>query len=115
MQVVSSDKDPKSEIGDHMRITKEKNVFAKGYIPNWSEEGFLIKKVKNTVPWTYVIEDLHGEQIFGKIYEKKLQKIDQTEFRIKNVTRKKGYKWYVKWKGYDNSFNSWFNKNDVVI
>ena len=52
----------------------------------------MIKKVKNTVPWTYVIEDLHGEQIFGKIYEKKLQKTDQTEFRIKNVTRKKGYK-----------------------
>ena len=51
-------------------ISKYKNIFAKGYAPNWSEESFVIKKVKNTVPWTYVINDLNGEQIIGTFYEK---------------------------------------------
>ena len=53
-------KDPKFEIGDHERISKYENIFAKGCIPNWSEEVFVIKKVRNAVPWTYVIEDLNG-------------------------------------------------------
>ena len=63
-------KDPKFKIGDHVRISKYKNVFAKGYTPNWSEEGFVSKKVKNTVPWTHVINDLIGKEIFGTFYEK---------------------------------------------
>ena len=53
-----NDKDPKFEVADHVRISKYKDIFAKGYTPNWSEEFFVIKKVKNTVPWTYVINDL---------------------------------------------------------
>ena len=65
-----NDKDPKFKVGDHVRISKYKNIFAKGYIPNWSEEVFIIKKVKNTVPWTYVINDLNGEEIIGKFYKK---------------------------------------------
>ena len=69
-----NDKDPKFKVGDHVRISKYKNIFAKGYTPNWSEEVFVIKKVKNTVPWTYVINDLNGEEIIGKFYEKELQK-----------------------------------------
>ena len=56
-------KNPKFKVGDHVRISKYKNIFAKGYAPNWSEEIFVIKKVKNTVPWTYVINDLNGEEI----------------------------------------------------
>ena len=63
-------------------------------------------KTKNTVPWTYVINDLNGEEITGTFYEKELQKIDQQEFRIEKVISKKGDKLYVKWKGYDSSFNS---------
>ena len=55
-----NDKDPNFKIGDNVRISKYKNIFAKGYVPNWSEEVFVIKKVKNTVPWTYVISDLNG-------------------------------------------------------
>ena len=51
-------------------------------MPNWSEEVFVIKKVKNTVPWTYVINDLNGEKIIGTFYEKELQKTNQKEFRI---------------------------------
>ena len=57
-----NDKDPKLKVGDHVRIPKYKNIFAKGYTPNFSEEIFVIKKVKNTVPWTYVINDLNGEE-----------------------------------------------------
>ena len=97
-----NDNDPKFKVGDHVRISKYKNIFAKGYTPNWSEEVFVIKKIKDTVPWTYVIDDLNGEKITVKtFYEKELQKIDQQEFRIEKVIKKKGDKLYVKWKGYD--------------
>ena len=58
-----NDKDPKFKVGDHVRISKYKNVFTKGYTSNWYEEIFVIKEVKNTVPWTYVINDLNGEEI----------------------------------------------------
>ena len=58
-------KDPKFKVGDHVRISKYKNIFAKGYTPNWSEEVFVVSKIKNTVPWTYVISDLNGEPITG--------------------------------------------------
>ena len=109
-----NDKDPKFKVGDHVRISKYKNIFTKGYMPNWSEEIFIIKKIKNTVPWTYVINDLNGEKIIGTFYENELQKTDQKEFRIEKVLKKKGDKLYVKWKGYDNSFNSWIDKKDLV-
>ena len=62
--------DPKFKVGDHVRISKYKNIFAKGYTPNCSEEIFVIKKIKNTVPWTYVIDDLNGEEITATFYEK---------------------------------------------
>ena len=81
---------------------------------NWSEEIFIINKIKNTVPWTYVINDLNGEEIIGTFYENELQKTDKKEFRIEKVLQKKGDKLYVKWKGYDNSFNSWIDKKDIV-
>ena len=71
-----NDNDLKFKVGDHVRISKYKNIFAKGYTPNWSEEDFVIKKIRNTVPWTYFIDDLNGEEITGTFYEKELQKID---------------------------------------
>ena len=107
-------KDPKFKVGDHVRISKYKNIFAKGYTPNWSEEVFVISKIKNTVPWTYVINDLNGEEIIGIFYEKKLQKTNQEKFRKEKVLKRKGDKLYVKWKGYDSHFNSWINKKDIV-
>ena len=88
-------------------------LFAKGYTQNWSEV-FVVKKIKNKVPWTYVISDLTGERIDGTFNEKELQKTDQQEFRIEKVIKRKGDKLYVKWKGYDNSFNSWINKKDLA-
>ena len=96
------------------RYIDSKNIFAKGYIPNWYEEVFVISKIKNTVPWTYVINDLNGEEIIGTFYEKELQKTNQKEFRIKKVIKRKNDKLYVKWKGYDSSFSSWFDKKDLV-
>ena len=74
----------------------------------------MIKKVKNTVPWTYVINDLNGEETIGTFYEKELQKTNQKEFRIEKVIKRKSDKLYVKWKVYDNSFNSWINKKDLM-
>ena len=61
---------PKFKIGDNVRISKYKNIFAKGYILNWTEEVFVIKKVKNTVPWTYVISDFKGKEIVGTFTKK---------------------------------------------
>ena len=101
-----NDKDPKLKVGDHVTISKYKNIFAKGYTPNWSEEVFVIEKVKNTVLWTYVINNLNGEEIIRTFYEKELQKTNEQEFRIEKVIKRKGDKLYVKWKGYDSSFNS---------
>ena len=69
-----NDKDPKFKVGDHVRISKYKNIFAKRYTTNWSEEVFVIKKVKNKVPWTYVIDNLDGEEIIGTFYEKRTTK-----------------------------------------
>ena len=76
-----NDRDSKFKIGDHVRISKYKNIFVKGYTPNWSEEVFVVSKVKNTVPWTNVINDLNGEEIIGTFYEKELQKTNQQKFR----------------------------------
>ena len=109
-----NDRDPKLKVGDHVRISKYKNIFAKGYTPNWSEEVFVISKIKKTVPWTYVIDDLSSEEIIRTFYEKELQKTNQKEFRIEKVIKRKGDKLYVKWKGYDNSFNSWINKSNLT-
>ena len=70
-------KDPKFKVGDHVRISKYKNIFTKGYVPNCSEEVFIVNKNKNTVPWTYTISDLNGEQVIGSFYEKELKKTNQ--------------------------------------
>ena len=62
--------DPKFKVGDNVRISKYRNIFAKGYTPNRSVQIFVISKIKNTVPWTYVISELNGEEITGSFYEK---------------------------------------------
>ena len=107
-------KDPKFKVGDHVRISKYKNIFAKGYAPNWLEEVFVVSGIKNTVPWTYIVSELNGEEITGIFYEKELQKSSQEEFRIEKVLKGKGDKLHVKWKGYDSHFNSCIDKKDLV-
>ena len=107
-------KDPKFKVGDHVRISKYKNIFAKGYTPNWSEEVFVVSKIKTTVPWTYVVSDLNGEEISGSFYEKELQKTSQKEFKIEKILKRKGDKLYVKWKGHDCHFNIWTDKKYLM-
>ena len=75
------------KVGDHVRISKYNNIFAKGYAPNQSEEVFAVSKIKNTVPWTYVVSDLNGELISGNFYEKEFQKTSQEKFRIEKVLK----------------------------
>ena len=65
-----NDKVLKFKVGDHVRISKYKNTFTKGYTPTWSEEVFVIKEVKNTIPWTYVINDLNGEELLEHFMKK---------------------------------------------
>ena len=70
----------------------------------------MIKKFKNTVPWTYFINDHNGEEIIGTFYGKELQNTNQQEFRMEKIIKKKG----DKLKGYDSSFNSWFDKKNLI-
>ena len=109
-----NNKDFKFKIGDVVRISKYKNISAKGYVPNQSGEVFVITKVKNTVPKTYLISDLNGEEIVGTFYGKELQNTNQKEFRAEKVIKRKGDKLCVTWKGYDSSFNSWIDKKDII-
>ena len=73
-----------------LEYQKYKNVFARGYTPNYSEEFFLIRKVKNTVLWTYVIKDLNIEETVGTFYQNELQKANQNKFRMEKVIKRKG-------------------------
>ena len=91
-----NDKDLKFKIGDIVRISKYKIIFAKVYIPRKSEEVFFITKVKNNVLWIYFISDLKDEEIVRTIYEKQLQKANQKEFRVEKVIKRKRNKLYVK-------------------
>ena len=102
----SNEKDPEFKVGDHVRISKYKNIFAEEYTQNWSEKVFVVSKIKDIVPWTYVISDLNGGKIDGRFYEKEFQKTNQNEYRIEKVIKRKSDKLFVKSKGYDNSFNS---------
>ena len=107
-------KDPRFKVGDHVRISKYKNIFAEGYTPNQSEEVFVVSKIKNTVPWTDVISDLNGELIIGIFYEKELRKTNQEKLRIEKVLKRKGDKLYVNWKRCDSRFNSWIDKKVLI-
>ena len=82
-----NNKDPKFKVIVYVRISKYKNIFAKGHMPNLSEEVFIFSKIKNTVPWTYVTNDLNGEEITGTFYEKELQKL---------ISKNLGQKKYLK-------------------
>ena len=66
-------KDSRFKVGDRVRISQFKNIFAKGYAPNWSSEIFIVDKVNDTVPYTYNFKDLNDEEIIGSFYDKELQ------------------------------------------
>ena len=73
----SNKKDPKFKVDDRVRISKYKKIFAERYASNWSEDVFVVSKIKNTLPWTYVISDVNGEEIAGSFYKKELIKTSQ--------------------------------------
>ena len=91
---------PKFKTYDIVRISKYKNIFAKYYVANWSEEVFIITKVKN------LVSAVKEEEIVAMFYEKELQKTKQMKFRVGKVIKIKDNKLYVKWKGYESSFSS---------
>jgi transposase InsO family protein len=102
----------KFEIGATVRITRYKNVFAKGYTQNWTEEAFKIDERHSTSPPTYSLVDLSGEQIKGRFYEHELQNIITTgDYIVERVlkTRKRNgqIEHFVQWRGYGSKFNSW--------
>ena len=80
---------PKFKVGEHVRISKCKNIFAKGYTKNRSEKVFVVSKIKGTVLWTYVIISLNGRQIAESLYEKELQRTSQEKLRIEKVIKRK--------------------------
>ena len=107
---------PKFKVGDQVRISKYKrNIFDKGYTPNWTEELFTVDKIQYTNPITYKIKDLIGEEIQDSFYEPELLKAKQDVFRIEKVIRRdyKKKQALVKWKGYSDEFNTWVPFKDL--
>jgi hypothetical protein len=106
---------PKFRIGDRVRITKKKNTFDKGFTPNWTDEIFTISQIKPTIPITYAIKDVRGEELDGSFYEEELQLSHTDTYRVEKVLRRRvrnGQKEeYVKWRGYDSSHNQWIKAN----
>lgn len=105
----------KLKIGDYVRISKHKNIFAKGYEPNWTTEVFIIEKRQHTNPVTYKIKDLDNQPIKGGFYEHELQEAKFSNvYLVEKVLRIKGNQAYVKWLGFDKKFNSWVNKTELL-
>ena len=113
----STVKKPKFSIGDKVRISLLKNSFEKGYTSNWSEQIYIIDDIKSSYVHYYYLKDLNGNKIDIMFYEQELLKTNIEEsdlYKIEKIIKKIGNKYLVKWRGYDDSFNSYVNKNDIV-
>lgn len=101
--------------GDYVRISKEKGIFSKGYLPNWSTEIFKIENVKMTYPVTYELSDLNNNIIRGNFYEQEIQKTNFINtYLVEKILKKRKNEIFVKWLGFDSTHNSWINTNDLV-
>lgn len=110
-----SDLHTKFKVGDHVRISKLRGKFAKGYQPNWSTEIFTIRKIQYTNPTTYLLKDENNKDILGGFYKEQLEKVKYSDvYLVEKVLKKRGDNVYVKWLGFDNKHNSWINNKDVV-
>lgn len=106
---------PKFKIGDFVRISKYRELFSKGYTPNWSNEIFSIKKINFTNPTTYILEDQQKNEIQGGFYREELQKVKhQDVYLVEKILRRRGDKVLVKWMGMDKTHNSWILKSNVL-
>lgn len=109
------EKRAKFKVGDKVRVSKMKQVFEKGYTPNWSTEIFTVSQVVPTYPvFTYKLKDYQDQPIAGGFYEQELLKAKYSDvYLVEKVLKKCGNQLYVKWLGFDHSHNSWINKSDL--
>ncbi len=109
-----TNKKPKFKINDKVRVSKVKQLFEKGYTPNWSTEVFTITKVMRTKPVVYFLKDYRDQPVSGSFYEQELLKVKYPDvYLVEKVIKKRGNELFVKWLGFDDSHNSWINKNDL--
>ena len=105
------------KVGDKVRISRTKALFEKGYLPNWSEELYIIDQIQKTIPVTYKLKDLLGDEIKGSFYNEELQKSTQEVYRVEKVIRKKKINGVehalVKWSGYSDKHNSWLSVKEL--
>lgn len=105
----------KFHVGDHVRISKFRNVFSRGFHPQWTPEIFTIRQVKLTNPITYMLKDYQNHKIDGAFYELELQKVkDPNVYLVEKIIRQQGSKVFVKWLGFGQEHNSWINKKDIL-
>ena len=112
-----TDKKPKFDIGDKVRVSLLKNTFEKSYTSNYSEEIFIIYDIKTTNVHYYFLKDLSGEKLDGSFYEEELLKSDMKDndlYIIEKIISKNKNRYLVKWKNYPDKFNSYVNKNDIM-
>ncbi|XP_046750602.1 uncharacterized protein LOC124413859 [Diprion similis] len=108
-------KPTKFRTGVEVRISKFKNVFEKGYTPNWTTEIFTISRVENTHPLTYNLKDYQNQPIAGGFYEQELLKVEHPDiYLVEKVLKKREKKLYVEWLGFNCTHNSWINESDVL-
>lgn len=102
----------KFKLGDHVRISKFKGVFEKGYTPNFGCEIFKIVKINRLKPEVYYLEDYKGEPVLGAVYAQELTKVKHPDgYLIEKVIRKKGSKSFCKFLGFDSSHNAWIDSD----
>lgn len=112
---MSTSTDAKYQVNDFVRISKYKSIFEKGYTPNWSTEIFKIYKVQLTSPLTYLLEDMQQNKIKGCFYEQEIQKAMFPDvYLVEKILKFRKNEVFVKWLGFDSSYNSWIDKNDLI-
>ena len=112
---LKSQKKPKFNVGDRVRLNKIHRTFEKGYLPGWTEEVFVVHRViPGPVP-TYKIHEWDDTPVQGTFYEEDLQKVHVSDvFRIEKVLKRQKDRWLVKWKGWPDKYNSWIARGDVT-
>ena len=102
------------KVGDKVRVSRMKHVFEKGYTPNWTTEIFTITRVASTNPTTYHLKDYRDKSIAGGFYEQELSKAKYPDvYLVEKILKRRGNQIYVKWLGFDSSYNSWIDKNNL--